>query len=82
MRRFHISVNGTAYDVAVEEVSGGEAAAPVAAPLLPAPLRPPAAAPAAPAAKPAVSAGTGAAPRSFLRCPVRSLTSMLRSATP
>lgn len=60
MRRFHISVNGTAYDVAVEEVSGGEAAAPVAAPAAPAVPAAPAAAPAAPAAKPAVSAGTGA----------------------
>ena len=51
MRRFQISVNGTAYDVAVEEV-GADAAAPVAAPA-------PAAAPkAAPAAKPAATVGT------------------------
>ena len=49
MRRFNISVNGNSYDVAVEEVNGSAAAAPVAAP---APATAPAAAP-APAAKPA-----------------------------
>ena len=32
MKRFNITVNGKAYDVAVEEVSGG-AAAPAAAPV-------------------------------------------------
>lgn len=47
MKRFNITVNGKAYDVAVEEVSGGSA--PVAAPAAaPAPAAP-AAAPAAPA---------------------------------
>ncbi|MGN0603849.1 MAG: biotin/lipoyl-containing protein [Oscillospiraceae bacterium] len=48
MKRFNITVNGKAYDVAVEEVSGGAApvaAAPVAA--APAPVAAPAAAPAA-----------------------------------
>ncbi len=50
MRRFHISVNGTAYDVAVEEITGGEATAPVAAPAAPAK-------PAAPVA-PTVAGGT------------------------
>ncbi len=44
MKRFNITVNGKAYDVAVEEVSGSAASAPVAAPAAPA------AAPAAPAA--------------------------------
>lgn len=46
MKRFNITVNGKAYDVAVEEVSGG--AAPAAAPVQVAPA--PAAAPAAAAA--------------------------------
>ncbi len=52
MRRFNITVNGKAYDVAVEEVNSG-AAPVVAAPAAPAPAAPapaPAAAPAAPAA--------------------------------
>lgn len=43
MKRYNITVNGKAYDVAVEEVGGSAAAAPVAA-------APVAAAPAAPAA--------------------------------
>ena len=42
MKRYNITVNGKAYDVAVEEVGGSTAAAPVAA-------APVAAAPAAPA---------------------------------
>ena len=42
MKRYNITVNGKAYDVAVEEVGGSNAAAPVAA-------APVAAAPAAPA---------------------------------
>ena len=47
MKRYNITVNGKAYDVAVEEVDAGSApAAPVAA----APAAPAAAAPAAPAA--------------------------------
>ena len=50
MKRFNITVNGKAYDVAVEEVGGSTAAAPVAA-------APVAAAPAAPAAAP-VADGT------------------------
>ena len=53
MKRFNITVNGTAYDVAVEELAAG--AAPVAAP---APAPAPAAAPApAPAAAPTGAAG-------------------------
>lgn len=50
MKRYNITVNGKAYDVAVEEVGGSTAAAPVAA-------APVAAAPAAPAAAP-VADGT------------------------
>lgn len=54
MKRFNITVNGKAYDVAVEEVGGSaSAAAPVSAPA-------PAAAPApAPTAAPAPAAGNG-----------------------
>ncbi|MGN0553557.1 MAG: biotin/lipoyl-containing protein [Oscillospiraceae bacterium] len=50
MKRFNITVNGKAYDVAVEEVSGGAApvaAAPVAAAPAPSAAPAPAAAPAA-----------------------------------
>lgn len=49
MKNYRITVNGTSYDVSVEELSGGAApvAAPVAAALVAAPA--PAAAPAAPA---------------------------------
>jgi biotin carboxyl carrier protein len=32
MRTYHVNVNGTAYEVSVEEVKGGAAPAPVAAP--------------------------------------------------
>lgn len=55
MKRFNITVNGKAYDVAVEEVGAGApvAAAPVAAPA-PAPAAAPAA-PAAPAPAPAAA---------------------------
>ncbi len=47
MRNYHVNVNGTAYEVTVEEVKGGAApvAAPAAAPA-PAPAPAPAAAPA------------------------------------
>ncbi len=55
MRRFNINVNGTAYDVVVEEVGAG--AAPVAA-AAPAPKAAPAAAPAAAAKPAAASAGS------------------------
>ena len=47
MKNYRITVNGTSYDVSVEELSGG--AAPVAAPVAAAPVAAPAAAPAAPA---------------------------------
>ena len=51
MRTYHVNVNGTAYEVSVEEVKGGAAPAPVAAH---APAAAPAPAPApAPAAAPA-----------------------------
>lgn len=52
MKNYRITVNGTAYDVAVEEL--GASAAPVAAPAAPV-----AAAPAAPAAAPAAPAASG-----------------------
>lgn len=56
MKRFNITVNGKAYDVAVEELDAN-AAAPVAAP---APAAAPVAAPTAPAAAPApAAAGAG-----------------------
>ena len=52
MKRFNITVNGKAYDVAVEEVSGDAAAPAAAAPVVTA-----APAPAAPAPAPAAAAG-------------------------
>lgn len=48
MKRFNITVNGKAYDVTVEEVSGGSAPAAAPVPAAPAPI--PAAAAPAPAA--------------------------------
>jgi biotin carboxyl carrier protein len=51
MKRFNITVNGKAYDVAVEEVGGSAPAA--------APASAPAAAPAAPAPAPAAAAPAG-----------------------
>lgn len=47
MKRFNITVNGKAYDVAVEEVSGGSAPAAAPAPAAAAPAAAPAPAPAA-----------------------------------
>ncbi len=50
MKRFNVTVNGKAYDVAVEEITDGSApavVAPAAAPAAPAPTPAPAAAPAA-----------------------------------
>ena len=55
MKRFNITVNGKAYDVAVEEVTGGST--PVAAPAAPVQAAAPAPAPAATPA-PAVTGGT------------------------
>ncbi|MBR3921116.1 MAG: biotin/lipoyl-binding protein [Oscillospiraceae bacterium] len=58
MKRFNITVNGKAYDVAVEEIGGGAPVAPApAAPAAPAPTAAPAPAP-APAAAPANVEGT------------------------
>ncbi|MBO5261205.1 MAG: biotin/lipoyl-binding protein [Coprococcus sp.] len=56
MKNYRITVNGTSYDVSVEELSGG--AAPVAAAPAPVAAAPAAAAP-APAAKPAASGNAG-----------------------
>ena len=57
MKKFNITVNGTAYEVEVEEVRAAGAAAPVAAPKAAAPAAAPkAAAPAAPAAAPKAAA--------------------------
>ena len=58
MKKFNITVNGTAYEVEVEEVKEKVAAAPKAAAPAPKAAPAPAAAPAAPA-KAAVAAGTG-----------------------
>ena len=56
MKNYRITVNGTSYDVSVEELAGG--VAPVAAPVAAAPVAAPA--PAAPAPAPAAkSAGAG-----------------------
>ena len=55
MRKFNITVNGTAYEVEVEEVAAGESTAPKAAPVAAAPK-------AAPAAKPAAAPKAAAAP--------------------
>ena len=61
MKNYRITVNGTAYDVAVEELGAG--AAPVAAaPVTAAPAAPVAAAPAAPAASGAEGAVKVSAP--------------------
>ena len=57
MKKFNITVNGTAYEVEVEEVRAAGAAAPAAAPKAAAPAAAPkAAAPAAPAAAPKAAA--------------------------
>ena len=58
MKKFNITVNGTAYEVEVEEVKSQAAAAPKAAAPAPKAAPAPAAAPAAPA-KAAVAAGAG-----------------------
>lgn len=62
MKRFNITVNGKAYDVAVEEMTGGAAPAPVAATPVAAPAPAPVVAPAPVAAAPApVASGEGEA---------------------
>ncbi len=50
MKSYTITVNGTVYDVTVEEKAGGAAASAPAAPAAPAPVAAPAPAPKAPAA--------------------------------
>ena len=64
MKKYNVNVNGTAYEVTVEEVVGGAAPAPVAAPA-------PAAAPAqAPAPAPAPAAAPAPAGSEEVRCPM------------
>ena len=57
MKNYRITVNGTSYDVSVEELSGG--AAPVAAPVAAAPVAAPSAGPRAPAAPAPAAGGAG-----------------------
>ena len=59
MKKFNITVNGTAYEVEVEEVKAAGGAAPKAAAPAPKAAPAPAAAPAAAPKKAAVSAGAG-----------------------
>ncbi len=73
MKRFNVTVNGKAYDVAVEEISGGAAYAPIAPPPPPAPV---AAAP-APVAAPAAPAAPAPAPAT-----VGGVTSKVESPMP
>ena len=56
MKKYNITVNGTTYEVVVEEVGGAASSAP-AAPVFSAPVAAPVSAPAAPKAAPAVAAG-------------------------
>lgn len=56
MKRFHITVNGKAYDVSVDEVGGAAPSIAPAAPAAPAPKAAPAAAPAAAAGATKVNA--------------------------
>lgn len=64
MKKYNVNVNGTAYEVTVEEVVGGAAPAPVAAPA-------PAAAPApTPAPAPAPAAAPAPAGSEEVRCPM------------
>ncbi len=60
MKNYRITVNGTAYDVAVEELGAGAAPAPVAAPVAAAPAAAPA--PAAPVASGSAGAVKVSAP--------------------
>ena len=77
MRKFIINVNGSSYEVEVEEVGGAPAAAPAAAPA-PAPVAAPVAAPAAapapaPAAAPAPAGATNVTapmPGNIVKIPV------------
>ncbi len=62
MKRFQITVNGKAYDVAVEELDANAAPMPAAAPAAPAPAPAPAAPVPAPAAAPAAAGDPVKAP--------------------
>ena len=70
MKKFNITVNGTAYEVEVEEVRAGGAAAPAAAPRAAAPAPAPAAAPPAPAAAPAAPAKAAGAGEQSVDAPM------------
>ena len=74
MKNYRITVNGTSYDVSVEELAGG--VAPVAAPVAAAPVAAPAAAP-APAAGAATTAAAaaGSIPYSSFKMSANSFTS-------
>ena len=58
MKRFQVTVNGTAYDVQVEEIAGAAPAASAPAPVAPAPAAPPVVAAPPPAAAPAPAPAT------------------------
>ncbi|MDO4942048.1 MAG: biotin/lipoyl-containing protein [Lachnospiraceae bacterium] len=64
MKQYTITVNGTSYDVTVEEKTGAASTAPVAAPTTPSAPAAPAAKPAAPAAG-SIDVRTGAAGKVF-----------------
>ncbi len=60
LKQYKVTVNGTVYDVTVEETSASAVTTPVSAPAAPAPAPASVAAPApAPAAKPAAPVGNG-----------------------
>ncbi|MGI6298724.1 MAG: biotin/lipoyl-containing protein [Saccharofermentanales bacterium] len=78
MRKFQINVNGSRYDVEVQEVAAGQAAPVMAAPAAPAPVAAPAVAaapapapaPAAPAPAPAAAGGTGSKGSEVVKAPM------------
>ncbi len=83
MRKFQINVNGSRYEVEVQEVAAGQAAPVMAAPVAPAPVAAPAVAapavaaapapapaPAAPAPAPAAAGGTGSKGSEVVKAPM------------
>jgi len=78
MRKFQINVNGSRYEVEVQEVAAGQAAPVMAAPAAPAPVAAPAVAaapapapaPAAPAPAPAATGGTGSKGSEVVKAPM------------
>lgn len=78
MRKFQINVNGSRYEVEVQEVAAGQAAPVMAAPAAPAPVAAPAVAaapapapaPAAPAPAPAAAGGTGSKGSEVVKAPM------------